>query len=415
MSRRAWWGVLVGIAVLIAVLVWARLWFVRWIADEERHAGAQRVLAVVRAAASAPRADAAQAPAFAPSGAPGAEQIELCGGRWFTLNPDGSADNDAFERAIGLPDARAAMMSALRTDPSEYARAVAMRLAMADSAQAGENLDALVRLATTTTDPRVYALAFGACGKGSPGAAGVCRLLNAPQWARLDPGNAAPWISVLGAAVVQHDAPGQVEALYHIAHSARQDDRFLALTAEVLAHLPSDDTALPATLALTVEAAGLDAAQVLPAYQNLTQMCRGAALDDANRREACSGAAELLFSQADTLIAARIGGVIGRQLGWPAERLDQARGESTAYLQSTLVKDPAAPRNACTDMRQSLTEFQSRARLGEAGAVRDWVARSGLQPEDFIRIERDERAQRAAEAASAASAAAAASAASAPR
>ena len=38
-------------AVLVAIGIGMRLWFVRWLADEERHAGAQRVLAVALAAA----------------------------------------------------------------------------------------------------------------------------------------------------------------------------------------------------------------------------------------------------------------------------------------------------------------------------------------------------------------------------
>jgi hypothetical protein len=58
-------------------------------------------------------------------------------------------------------------------------------------------------------------------------------------------------------------------------------------------------------------------------------------------------------------------------------------------------------------MRRDLDRLKLQARIGEAGAMREWVAQSGKQPVDFIQAVRDAEVK-------AAAAAAAASAASAP-
>jgi hypothetical protein len=404
MPGRGGWSLVACLVVVIAALAW----FGRRPVDSG-HDGARSVLAMARAASGAPSAYAAGALALAASASHGAEEIELCGGRWFKLNPDGSGDTEAFERVIGLPEARAALMEALRADPSDYAAAVAIRLSAVGAPPNAESLDTLARMATTTIDPRVYALAFNACG-AAPGSPGSCQLLSAAQWARIDPGNAAPWRAVLNDAGVRHDTATQGEALYRMSTSTRNDDRFLGLMQEVLAHLATDDASLPAALALTVDAAGVDSTQRVPSYRDLVPLCRDGALSDSNRRQTCSAVAELLFSKADTLLARQIGITLGKQLGWDPGRIEQARGESTAYFESLAAKGQDAPRGSCADMRQDLDSFKTRARLGEAGAVRDWAAQSGLAPEDFMRIEREARAQRAADAASAGSAAASAAA-----
>ena len=399
-------------AIALVLLIAELVWFILHRPVAVNDSGAQRVLAVARAAASAQQALDVAEPASAASAAGsvhGADEFEVCGGRWFKFNPEPtSAEREAFQRGIGLPEARASLMSALRADPSDYAHAVALQLAFADDTSQTATRDALIQLATTTRDPRVYALAFATCGNGSPLAAdSACKMLNAAQWARLDPGNAAPWMAALVDAVARHDLAAQNEALYQIAHSERSEQRFLAVTGEVLAHMRSDDEAdLPATLALAVDAAGVDAARQFPNYQNLTQTCRGAELTDANRRQTCAQIAELMFERSDTLLERLIGGAIGGRVGWPQERIEAARGQYSAYTQSILAKSASAAAGSCAAMRQDLHVFEERARLGEVGAVRQWIASSGKKDEDFVRLERDEQLRRVADAASAASAAA---------
>jgi len=117
----------------------------------------------------------------------------------------------------------------------------------------------------------------------------------------------------------------------------------------------------------------------------------------------------LFIARSGHLLERAIGVRLGSQLGWPDERVDRLRGELAAYSAS-LAGDGSAVNDTCAGPRRTLDLLERNARLGEAGALRAWVAQSGKKPGDFIRTEREEQASRAAEAA-----AAAASAASAPR
>jgi hypothetical protein len=428
--RRIWW-------VLGAVLVALVGWFVR--------SGMGGVdAAPLSVARPVPRLVAADSPMTAaavattpevPAATPhGSDEIELCGGLWVKLKDDGNVDEDDLRRVVRLPEARAQLTAALRADASEFARAASVWLALAGSeagrlamlgavsgckgaeceasreatARFAEGRDALARMAAATNDPQVYALAFNTCGRAQPNA-GACQLLSAEQWARLDPDNATPWLFVLEQAGQRRDVAAQNEALFRLSASRRSDQHFFALPGLMLMHLSGDEAALPAALVLATEAIGVEAAWSLPGYQNLVAMCRPPALRDSNRRQTCSAVAELLVERADTLLERGIGTALGRHLGWPAERLERLRGEQTAYGQMLAAKGADTPFGGCAEIRRDVAFVERQARLGEVGAMREWVAQSGLQSEDFIRTER------AAQAKAAEAAAFAASAASAPR
>jgi hypothetical protein len=261
-------------------------------------------------------------------------------------------------------------------------------------------------MATTTSDPRVYALAFNTCGRAQP-TEGACQLLNPEQWARLDPGNATPWLFVLTQAGQRRDAVAQSEALFRISTSARSDQHFFAVPGLVIDHMPGDEASMPAALTLASEAIGVEAAWSLPGYQALYDWCKTSTLRDANRRQTCTAVAELLVEHSDTLLERSVGVGIGKRLGWSDERIERLRGEQAAYIDSLGASTAQTPVDGCSGIRRDLSTVNRHARLGEAGALREWVAQSGKTPEDFIRAEHDSRAK-------AAAAAAAASAASAP-
>lgn len=424
--QRAWWAMAAVVALVVA------LWFVRTsiTATEPAPPGAAPVV-------SNPFPDAAGvdamgfgvAAASPGSSEHGADEIELCGGLWVKTQPDGNIDDNDFKRVVRLPEARARMLDALRADTGEFARAAAIRLALIGgeppplpegattcepaqceaerqyAARFAEARDALAQMATTTRDPRVYALAFNVCG-AMPNEAS-CQRLSAEQWARLDPGNAAPWLFALDRAEQRRDMAAQNEALHRIATSARSDQHYFALSGLVLAHTPSDDAAMSAKLTLAVEMIGIAAAHSVPGYQGLTHACSGAALKDSNRRETCSAVAELFVAGSDTLIERSIGVRLGEKLGWPAERVDRLRGEFAAYTESVAAASVAGPPDACLGTARVLDGLARNVRLGEVGALREWVARSKKKPEDFIRTEREEQARPVAEAAAATAASAA--------
>ena len=389
-------------------------------------------------ASIAPKAHEASvgAPTRSPPADPHADEVQVCGGAWVKTQGDGSIDQGDLIRATNEPDARKRVVAALRAEPSELAHAVALWFemrgtgdekwrAMMDSAsgcdsaecrdrqqavpEVGEARDALARMAVSSTDPSVYALALHTCGGNREGA---CQMLSAEQWARLDPGNATPWLFMLSAAKTRNDLAAQNEALHRIATAQRSETGFFTSLGQVASAMPSDETLMLAALNMTFEAIGMQAF-ALPPYQPLVADCSGVALRDSNRRQTCAAIAEVMVARSDTFLERMIGLRIGQHVGWPAERIDQLRGEFHAYSEhagAPTLPDEGGTGVGCADVRRGLDLFRRLAIGGEAGEMRAWVERSGRTPEDFVSVERArqkaEQALRARAQADAASAAA---------
>ena len=83
--------------------------------------------------------------------------------------------------------------------------------------------DAIVRLASTTDRPEVYALAFYACRWSRQSQPGACAQLSAEQWARLEPGNAMPWLFAADAAQRRGDAAALDEAMFRASQAPFND------------------------------------------------------------------------------------------------------------------------------------------------------------------------------------------------
>jgi hypothetical protein len=339
----------------------------------------------------------------ADAAARGEGDIELCGGAWVKANADGSFDRTDFDRTARAPEVRARVVAALRADLSELARATAEWFATVgtgdgvphDAPGAAAARDALARQALAATDPRVYALAFNTCG-GNKRSDGACQLLNAAQWARLDPTNATPWLHVLAAARERNDRAGQDEALHRIATAQRSEVGFFAAPGLIANAAPVDDaSALLATWTMALESIAM---QHRPSYQPLLAACRSDALRDANRRQTCSAIATLLTDNADTLIERGTGATLGQQLGWPAERNDSLRAMYRAYGEhrgAMLTSGSGGNAFGCAGLRRGLEMLrQSAVAGGEMGGLREWLAQSAKTPEDFAR---DQRAWREAE------------------
>jgi hypothetical protein len=351
-------------------------------------ASAEPLAETVASSAAGPVADAAPR---------GEGDIELCGGAWVKANADGSFDRTDFDRTARAPEVRARIVAALRADPSELAQAAAEWFATVGTGDgAGQEApgaaaarDALARRALAAGDARVYALAFNTCGADKRGD-GACQLLNAAQWARLDPTNATPWLHVLAAARERNDRAGQDEALHRIATAQRSEVGFFAVPGLIANAAPADDVSvLLATWTMALESIAM---QRLPSYQPLLAACRSDALRDANRRQTCNAIATLLTDSADSLIERGTGATLGQQLGWSAERNDSLRGLYRAYAEhrgAMLTSGPGGSHFGCSDLRRGLDVFR-RSTLpgGEMGGLREWLAQSGKTPEDFARNER---------------------------
>ena len=236
-------------------------------------------------------------------------------------------------------------------------------------------------------------------------------MITAEQWARLDPANAQPWMVMLSTAVQRNDIAAQNEALHRIATAKRIDSGMFTVPGVIIGQATDDDASVPAVLGLAVEAIGMSAAWGMPGYLALMQSCKGEALRDANRQQMCAAMADVLTEHADTLMDRSIGISLGTQVGWPEERIDRLRGESSAYTAALNEALSSPVQQECAAMRSMLSQLARNAALGEAGSLREWVAHSGKTPDDFIRVEQERRtkamAQAAAERASASASAAA--------
>ena len=307
-------------------------------------------------------------------GAHGQEAYQVCGGAWLQAGADGTPDTGLAKFETDIDSMRAGAIERLRAARDGYARAVAVWMA-ADEA-------ALVQLALGTNDPRIYALAFQTCGRAAAGSA--CSLLNARQWARLDPGNAAPWLYAFGEAKQRKDAAGVDEALFQIGQAQRQESRIFLPLLPVLDAAPPGDASLLATQGLAVQMIGKMVATVIPDLGGLLGACRGPALADANRRQVCERVASLLGERSDDLLTQNIGARMISEVTGSADRYALLRAERDAYFaDQTPVTQDADPLG-CGTLRRILDRLRQQALIGEVGVVRRWVAQSGLTPKELL-------------------------------
>ena len=157
--------------------------------------------------------------------------------------------------------------------------------------EARRSLDAVGRVALSTRDPRVYALAFGRRVGRVGATAGACQIFSAEQRSRLDPGNAAPWLHMLDAVAVRGDVPARDESLFRIANAQRNDADLFSTAGAVLDTAPDDDASVLASWGLVTKAISAAAAGTMPPYQAVMAMCKGDGLEDANRLQTCAAVA----------------------------------------------------------------------------------------------------------------------------
>ena len=299
------------------------------------------------------------------------DEVEVCGAGWVAAPPTGTPDEATLLAAPGIGEARRAIGASLSAGPDEFGRAVALWVDAIDDPSLEARRNLLAREATATRDPRVYALAFRNC-LAKTGADGACTMLTAEQWARLDPGNAMPWLYALDAAVSRHDTAARDEAIYQISVARRIEDRMFAAPAAIVDHAPDDDRSALAAWTMAVRAIGMSATQTMP-LQTLMQSCGRADLADSNRRQVCSAIADLLMQRSDSLLLQGLGGGLGRRLGNDAEALDKSRIEINALLTAT-----SSTSLACADVRRELLRFQRAVRVGEVQAMREQVSSAPL-------------------------------------
>ncbi len=236
--------------------------------------------------------------------------------------------------------------------------------------------DELARMAAGNPDPRIYALAFHACGVYKAERVGACQLISAEQWARLDADNAVPWNFVAAQARQRNDDATVREAMHRIGQARRSHVGWGDTLKLVIDHAPADEALLEGSLALVGSVVSVQASWVLPGYQAITQFCKSEAVLDGNRRQTCSAIAEVLTEKSDTMLEQAIGTGIGQRAGWPEARVEALKKERDEVTQAMGLLTNQISEPICADFRQSLDNFRQMGIDGEMGAMRRWVAQS---------------------------------------
>lgn len=200
-------------------------------------------------------------------------------------------------------------------DTAQYCADTLSRSEAALLQPGAQAVDRLARLAASTRDPVVYALAYQAChpsGLTFHAPEADCQLLSAEQWARLDPNNAVPWLHLALQAGADGDAIDN--AVRRAAMATHVEAHAGALAALVTQAFASGDTRTD------VVAPELGTAQVpRPDLDAVALHCNIAALNDISRVSMCDSLARLLVSHARSDAEVLAGVQLGERLGWPAD------------------------------------------------------------------------------------------------
>jgi hypothetical protein len=424
-SRRHRWFVatLAGGGLLLALL--AALWLLGTYGSPQRERAAPP--APVEQA-QAPLPDASEVHVDVAATNPnevssGVEKVEVCGTGWVEAEADGSIDLQPILASPAISEALSRLLDALSSSVDAFAQAARLTIELAskgegtlplmmvqsvcnaaacdatekDREAADAMYDRLAKLATASTDPRVYGLAYEMClwRQG----AGPCSVLNAAQWAHLDADNGYPWTYILAEAIAAQEPTAIDDALFHIGAAPRFEERRMAVAATLASRAGRSEEERFAAEKLGELAANLTAA--FSPLSSVSRSCSKDALLDPNRRELCESAASTLVERADSLLAMRTGSAIGRRLEWPPERFEATDAIYLAALAANPVSgellDPSRPAVSlrrpldCAAIDKVLRYVQGVASLGEVGYARQWLERSGKTAE-YVQRGREQHA-----------------------
>jgi len=330
------------------------------------------------------------------------EDIETAAAAAFThIADDLAARSDDRDRALGLhlqalgagnAAADAWVRDHGKCADGDEACSSAMSAAAAAAAAAGQS--ALARLASTTSDPEVYALAMQSCVVSS---AGDCALLSYAQWARIEPDNAVPWLYLAAEAQGRHDGSGLQAAIARAA-AARYSNNYWESESRLVASDTFAAQPEPIQVLLTVQLIGVQAAYALPPIQVIGQYCRAPMQADA---EVCTNLASLLIAHSRTAIEIYLGGRIAERLGWTDPRVSILRDEVDALRwQLAQPVDPSTNTvSSCESLQRFRRDMRTRARSGEADLLRRRLLESGVSVSEAAkqwRLEQSRKADRAA-------------------
>jgi hypothetical protein len=295
-----------------------------------------------------------------------------------TATRDGESDADSEDDDLVIsatPETRHRWEAALLDSSDSRARAIGLVIRRTESVRAGsivqaeESRDELVQLAAGSSDPAVYAIAFGLCRMPFPGAstAGACQRISLSEWTRLDPDNAVPWILAAQAARTRNDTQAETDAFARAADTHRIDNYSDSLLSFGLTEVPRDITPAEKT-SLAVELVGYEAAWGGPELSEISRFCAADALRRDETHKECNSVAELLVNHGSTLINFSFGTRIGERVGWPSERLQGLSQERDALIELGTDEEQGW---SCEKVHRVNEFIEKRAQLGELAAIRE--------------------------------------------
>lgn len=197
----------------------------------------------------------------------------------------------------------------------------------------------MVKLASATTDPDVYATAFYQC-QGSKNA--LCSQISAAQWAKLDPENSVVWLFAADAAMRRNDDDARDAALARFLKVPTSNYRFPPLAPI----LQSDDVQKRSPLTqqtIGIGLVGIRAAEsTFPSYSKVNKYCTLTSTVNDSKRAICDAIANKLVAQDDQVLGKYLGVNIGKKIGWPADRTDSIVAEIKG-LQEFQIMESLAP------------------------------------------------------------------------
>ena len=264
-------------------------------------------------------------------------------------------------------NAQARIDAALRASADPLDRAVADLVNVGNMRSDSGRDESVVQQATTTTDPRLYALGFGLCN-AARAPAPSCSAISLDRWVGLDPGNGIPWLWILGRAQQRGDAPGARSAMSHLAEATRFDVRYSSIAGAVASRAPKEEQDLAAVNELAFTAFGEAAVMPFPPFQPLIQACRGQAGGDEELARSCRSISDVMFEHSDNAMTELISGALLLQTTGDSSRREYIRTERAV---ASARWSPATGFSECHDMRDSLKRLVRSAQVGEVEALRE--------------------------------------------
>ncbi len=252
----------------------------------------------------------------------------------------------------------------------------------------------LIDLATQTTDPMVYSLAYTTCMRKWGARPAGCASLTARRWAEIDPHNGAAWLFVAGEAAARNDDAARVEAMTRAAAAERFDQYGSALLRPTATRAVHDAQPLEKIGAFT-QTLGVYAAWPESSYSEAAAYCEAGTpqMLDA-RRPLCDALATRLVERDATTMGLTFGRRIGERLGWSPGRLAAIRDERDALAWAEARDAPAFHEiYSCGALEKLISRSARTLKYGERGALQREVVNSGRTPADLAHMLREDRAR----------------------